>query len=499
MSPPLVRGLPHLPLSHPGSLPWLEAALTFPSPVPFAAKQAFFSQAGADGVSVRSHLTEVIHRLLLSKEGDALEKLESISLEVKAAHFNAASSGKENTQLPAGSVPVGAAGSAIVPTETWLKSAKSLHTQATPPLHTPEAPPLPFTSDLPDQLPMFAWAGVGLSKEETYRIHLAMQKLAADKSLPAIRFLGKIFGTKADYVILEAKAASVEAHIAPSKVGTTPPEAPGVGLNGAIYFVASSAADEFVQLEDVTPEQVLASMTVRKYFTGELAAPVACYPAFPGPEAAYLRAQIARIVQGTSICPDGKLAFDEEFEGDGPKPMKVNAEYAVPGDLKALESWVHCCGGILKIGRITNVPKPEPVDGEEPAEDEELEAEKEPLYSIAEDEAVVEEQLPAWSAAAYHNVYDPYSVTILKSNRWPGAYAAAAKVGDKAACVYFGSGHEATGKAFTPVAPPPIMGESADSEEAPEVALADENALLKEIDEAKLLAANADAEPAPEE
>ena len=42
------------------------------------------------------------------------------------------------------------------------------------------------------------------------------------------------------------------------------------------------------------------------------------------------------------------------------------------------------------------------------------------------------------------------------------------------------------------------MTESAETEEAPEVQLADENALLKEIDEAKLAAANAEGEP-PEE
>ena len=40
---------------------------------------------------------------------------------------------------------------------------------------------------------------------------------------------------------------------------------------------------------------------MRKYFTGELDAPVACYPGFPGPESAYLRAQIARIAQATAV------------------------------------------------------------------------------------------------------------------------------------------------------------------------------------------------------
>ena len=55
----------------------------------FCSPQAYFNQAGPDGVSMRSHLTEVIHRLLLSKDADALSKLESISLEVKAKHFDA--------------------------------------------------------------------------------------------------------------------------------------------------------------------------------------------------------------------------------------------------------------------------------------------------------------------------------------------------------------------------------------------------------------------------
>ena len=133
-----------------------------------------------------------------------------------------------------------------------------------------------------------------------------------------------------------------------------------------------------------------------------------------------------------------------------------------------------------------------------------MEEETEPLVAIGEDAPVVafsEEEgdnLPAWTAKMYHAEFDAYSVAIAKSNRWPGAYAAIAKSGDKAASVYFGTGHEATGKAFTPEAPPPVMAESAETEEAPEVQLADENALLKEIDEAKLAAANAEGEP-PEE
>ena len=73
------RGAPSLAVS---------AAHTTPCAAPLGS-QAFFSQTGPDGVSVRSHLTEVIHKLLLSKDPDALQKLESLSLEVKAKHFDA--------------------------------------------------------------------------------------------------------------------------------------------------------------------------------------------------------------------------------------------------------------------------------------------------------------------------------------------------------------------------------------------------------------------------
>lgn len=66
--------------------------------LPFA--QAFFSKSGKDGVSVRSHLAELIHKLLISKDADALAKLESLSLEVKQAHFDAAQPGSKVPDAP---------------------------------------------------------------------------------------------------------------------------------------------------------------------------------------------------------------------------------------------------------------------------------------------------------------------------------------------------------------------------------------------------------------
>jgi len=439
---------------------------------------AFFSQANSDGVSVRSHLTELIHRLLQSKDPDALKGLESLSLEVKASHFKAEAAGQRaKPEVPAGSVSADSS-KVTVPTEAWLKQAKALQTTV-----DPETTVMPSSGELPDQLPMFEWAGVGLRREEAYQIYLAMAKLREAHSLQSVRFFGKITGTRKDYVIVEGVASSPDAHIKPQALAT-PPEEPGVGLNKCVYFVAPSAAEPFVQLEDVTPEAVVASSQIRKYFTGDLSAPVACYPAFPGAEAAYLRAQIARIAAATVVAPVGKFSYDEENSALVP----AEDPYAVPDSLPGLESWAKTYGAILKIGRCTNVPPPPTEDGEEPEPPEQEEVP--PLGALGEEPPVAtfseESELPAWSSAMYNTVYDAYGVAIAKCHRWPGAYAAIAKSGDQSACIYIGSGHEAIGKAFTPVAPPAILSESAETDEFEEVGLAEENALLKAIDEAKL-------------
>jgi radial spoke head protein 4A len=66
----------------------------------------------------------------------------------------------------------------------------------------------------------------------------------------------------------------------------------------------------------VTAEQISTSRKIRKFFTGRLEAPIVSFPPFPGNEANYLRAQIARISAGTHISPNGYYKFDEENEGD---------------------------------------------------------------------------------------------------------------------------------------------------------------------------------------
>ena len=87
------------------------------------------------------------------------------------------------------------------------------------------------------------------------------------------------------------------------------------------YTAATSGNEEthcWTKLPHVTPTQIVASRNIRKLFTGQLDAPVNTFPPFPGNEASYLRAQIARITATTQISPAGYFQHpeDEEEEQD---------------------------------------------------------------------------------------------------------------------------------------------------------------------------------------
>jgi hypothetical protein len=58
-------------------------------------------QSNRDGISIHSHLTELIHTLLTEKDVNALQNLENISLGVKAKRFVAPQAG-ERVRSPRG-------------------------------------------------------------------------------------------------------------------------------------------------------------------------------------------------------------------------------------------------------------------------------------------------------------------------------------------------------------------------------------------------------------
>lgn len=237
----------------------------------------------------------------------------------------------------------------------------------------------------------FEQAGIGLSKDESYHIFLALKKLISVQPIQTCRFWGKILGLEMNYIIAEVQYhegeeeeeteeeevieeggkgmgevededENKEKEYEPPKSTYKPPpiipkEENGTGANKYVYFVCNEPGKPWVKLPPVTPAQIVCARKIKKFFTGRLDAPVVSFPPFPGNEANYLRAQIARISAGTQISPIGFYQFaeeegDEEEEGGGGRDTyEENPDFqplSVAEMVDSLATWVHHGQSILK-------------------------------------------------------------------------------------------------------------------------------------------------------
>ena len=242
----------------------------------------------------------------------------------------------------------------------------------------------------------FEQAGVGLSSDESFRIFLALKQLVEQWPIHTCRFWGKILGLRRSYLVAEVEFREgeeeveeeeveevmeggevMEAHgeeegeegeedeekvtdVIPKPTWKPPPVVPKEesrnGTNKYLYFVCNEPGQPWVRLPHVTPIQIVQARKIKKFFTGFLDAPVISYPPFPGNEANYLRAQIARISAATHISPLGFYQFgeeegDEEEEGGaGRDSYEENPDFEGIPVLELVDSmanWVHHTQHIL--------------------------------------------------------------------------------------------------------------------------------------------------------
>ena len=129
--------------------------------------------------------------------------------------------------------------------------------------------------------------------------------------------------------------------------GEYPAEQPGTGSNEYQYFVCNTLGEAaLTRLPDTRPEHIRAARALKRFLVGHLDAPVSTYPPFPWTEAAYLRAQIARISATTVLAPSGWFTQEEDDSGAS-AVVPAEEQEALPMPEEDLDSWlanwVHLC------------------------------------------------------------------------------------------------------------------------------------------------------------
>ncbi|KAK2815991.1 hypothetical protein Q5P01_026458 [Channa striata] len=374
-------------------------------------------------------------------------------------------------------------------------------------------------------------AGVGLSREEMQKIFLALKQLIESQALMRCRLWGKILGTESSYIVAEAEYREGEdeeeqnteeaveederepqsqeneeneVDLLPQSTYKPPAQVPkegiGKGANKYVYFVCKEPGLPWVKLPSVTPAQITVARQMRKFFTGRLDTPIVSYPPFPGNEANYLRAQIARISAGTQVSPQGLFQAVEE-EGDEEDEAQQD-NYEVNPDFEAfsavemaesLSTWVHHVQHILRQGRCTwvNMAVNPEEDASEDGEAEEKEEEPDepepevgpPLLSPLSQDAEMF-NTPPWTSKISSSLTYHHAIAVLRSNLWPGAYAYAC--GKKFENFYVGWGLKYAGEGYSPPVPPPPEKEYPSGPEITETldpSLEEEQALKEALEE----------------
>lgn len=101
---------------------------------------------------------------------------------------------------------------------------------------------------------MFEWAGVSFGEEETYKLQKAMKRLAMLSGASRLRFWGKILGIQKDYWIIEGVLDGAE-----EESSHWSQEKRGEGVNKHVYWVNDNLLEDWIQLPDVTPQQIVAA------------------------------------------------------------------------------------------------------------------------------------------------------------------------------------------------------------------------------------------------
>jgi hypothetical protein len=268
---------------------------------------------------------------------------------------------------------------------------------------------------------MLEWAGISFGKNEWFKIRLAMKKLMVESDAVSLRFWGKIYGTTADYYIIQGSLRHYPLQ---------DPKLPykdvrgNEGLNRYVYWVSNSILEGWYELPEVTAEQIMASRNFKYHFTGDLNAKVKGFNNFPGRESHLLKCQVLRIMHSSSIVPDGYLRASDKYQEDlAGKITEVNTDDYQPGafeDMKTDDKWVHEYAYIYPNGKIIDPSIQEQVERMKKISDEvyqKMDKEGNPIDIKFWRVKVIGDQMQYTK----DNNTSVYATVVLTNTRWPGS------------------------------------------------------------------------------
>jgi radial spoke head protein 4A len=418
------------------------------------AKALLAQKAGVDS-SIFEHLSETLLKVIVEAPSDSYKIFESISQQARDEHdakvssYDASRGDGFKEYAPDGpksggwKAPAGMGNAYADATGALFK---------VPTEEEPDPEPVE-TQDLPAEAHLLQWAGVGFGVTETYRLHISMEKHAANmavreenpQTISKLRLWGKIHGTQSDYYVAEGLTDAAEEDEDAARRGD-PGGSPGV--NEYTYWVCKFAGDAWVQLPNVTGAQIVAARALRKFLTGNLDAPVLGYPPFPGTEKNLLRAQIARITSAAIATPKGIYQRGEDENQQTMEP--VEDEEAAPLSAKELldiSNWQHMRLHLNDLGRSTLMPEEEPEGGGD-FERGPSDVIKPSICELGEDA----DADTAWRVRAAEG-----DLVAVSSLVWPGALTIGS--GKQFASVYVGYALKYQSANFTPQAPKQLQAE----------------------------------------
>uniref|UniRef100_A0A3B3TC21 Radial spoke head 6 homolog A n=1 Tax=Paramormyrops kingsleyae TaxID=1676925 RepID=A0A3B3TC21_9TELE len=457
-------------------------------------KAFMLTNSTKSNLNLYDHLARLLTKVMEERPENVVDVIEDLSREVKRA-------GLQNTQSTLRDIHV------TTPPQVTAEQQKVLFSHKGGEDGTQEEQsPLPNVAELAFYLEQ---AGVGLGREETYRVFLALKQLVDTQPLQHCRFWGKILGTENSYLVAEVEFREGEEDEEdaldeagedeereqgftiisfPKSTYKPPPVVPkennGTGANKFTYFVCREPGLPWVRLPPVTPAQVTVARKIRKFFTGRLDAPIVSYPPFPGNEANYLRAQIARISASTQASPLGFYQFVEEEGEEEEDSSRISFEenpdfegIPVSELANSLSNWVHHVQYILPQGRCTWINLAEKPEEEEDPEEEKEEEPDEPepevgpplLTPLSEDAEI--NNTPPWSCKVSSSIISKFAIAVLYT------------FGNRNVLCW---GSKFLAEGYNPPVPPPPQSEypsGPDITEAADPSLEEEQALKAALEE----------------